>query len=57
MDPSFALRRKAKVIEWTETLRMDCPYGMNDKVNDKTKPVSELIDSNVNILENVEINK
>ena len=57
MDPSFALRRKAKVIEWNETLRMDCPYGMNDKVNDKTKPVSELIGSNVNILENVEINK
>ena len=47
--------RKAKVTKWIETLWTPYPYGMSDKVNNKTKPVSELISSNVNILKNVEI--
>ena len=51
MDSCVHQKRKAKVKEWIETLRTACPYRMNDKANDKRRPIGRLIGSKVNILE------
>ena len=54
MDSCVHQKRNAKVKEWIETLRTACPYRMNDKANDKRRPIGRLIGSKVNILEKVD---